>query len=566
MKSERLFKIIGQIDESLIENAEKSTPSKKPAHFFRKVVVIAASLALVVGVSLFAVNNRLQQNGGIQNASIVSQQMANYNGTTAKSPSSQQLKSQYAALYGKINVKSNQNNSSAIQYSTGGVCVFGIDLSPLGISGSASSSGSTTIGNNLYVLVNGKDSAIHLAVVTVDKSVSQPYTIDSKSKLFAYVDLGAVIENLLGSPGQSGILSQASVGSICTINNDLLIEFSYNHSDVTKTQYLVYDVTDPSKPVLAGAFGQIGTAGTYTPISTDFSSGDSYSSGYNVEDDTVTLITHYVVQSPDQNNIYSYVPYSIYNGNNTLVSSDHIYAGAGQSNEYYVVTQWKISNTITQLGSYAFLGKTIINTYILGNEIIVPSVTQKSSVVDTTYGPWQAVPKDLQTAETGTKLREATSVDLTSYSTTLTLYSVQNGALTDTSSVTLSGSLIDGGGGIDLYNGNFRAILLIANDVGGSGGYENVNGVHVDSNDALNAAFEKEGFPIAKPQPDLSKYTGQKNALYIFNGKLLQIGTIPNITSLGIDKVSFDGDAATLTLYNGTITLNLSNPTEPKVK
>lgn len=527
----------------------------KPKSIFHSFGVKLLSLLLIVGVLTGCFNGSKQ---------VKATQITENPKTAVASSNSSKA---YADLFRKINSKSDQNSSSQDDFvNPGGPCIFGIDLSSLGISGYADSTTAAEIGNNMYIIVRDKNSELHLAVVSEDKTNRQPYAIDSKTKLLSHIECGTVLKTYLGVSGTNSYLTYNEMSSIRAIGNDLLIGISNNAPGVVKTIFLVYNIAHPTNPVLIGMFGQIGTAGTYTTTheSNGIANGWTYSSGFRVKDDTVTLITHYTVNNPNQNNVYSYVPYSIHNEKSTLLPIGHIFSGEGQSNQYYVITKWKISSGATLLASYAFLGKTVINPEIFDKQIIVPTTTQSTAVVDKTYGSWQSIPKNLQTAKTTAKMRMVNTVTATSYKTTLTLYSAGNGALTEKSSVTFAGRLNNIG--INLYHGNFRVIADIIGEASASGGYENANGIPVESNNALNDAFTKEGFPVMITPPDLSKYMKYGNALYILNGDFKQVGTIPTITQSAVDNVVFNGNTATLTMYNGKITLDLSDPAAPKVK
>lgn len=435
----------------------------------------------------------------------------------------------YADLFRKINSKSNQSSPSqedSVAFSEPDIMT--IDLSSLGISGFADSTTAAEIGNNIYIIVRDKNSELHLAVVSKDKTNQQHYAIDSKTKLLSYIECEAELKKYLGLSGINSYLTYNKMSSITAIGNDLLIGVSNNAPGIIKTVYLVYNIAHPATPVFLGMFGQIGKAGTYTNNydSDSFTNAWTYSSGFCVKDDTVTMITHYIVNSPTQNDVYSYVPYSITNEKNTLLPIGYIFSGEGPSNQYYVATKWKISNRITLLSSFAFLGRTAINSEIFGNEIIVPSTTQATASVNKTYDFWQNVPKNLQTAKTTAKMRRATTFSTTTYKTTLTLYSAGTGALTEKSSVTIAGQLDDNG--IRLNNGNFEVAANTTVLASAYGGYENAKGVPVESNNALNDAFAAEGFPVLISPPDLSKYMKIGNALYILDENLKLLRTDPN--------------------------------------
>ena len=528
MKSERLFKALGQIDSDLVEEAENDTLRRKPVHLLIKFTPIAA--CFVLAVLVFIVNSQ---------TGLFSQIYNSVNGNNISNPttseSHQNTNNQYDKLYGKIGANNNSGSSSSNISAKGGVMIQQIDLSPLGISGYADTSQSTTFGTNLFVLVSGSDnSGLHLAVVNSDKT-----------KLFAYVDCTDILQKLLKAPDTQSALSSVKIGSVRSFDNHLVLNFFYDNSDVQKTLMVVYDITNPANPVLTGAFGQ---SGAYT--------------SYKVNANVITLFTEYTALQPDKNDLNSYVPYTTDSGTDSFVPIECIYSGAGTADQYSVVSQWNISGALSLMNSYAFLGKNISDAYIFGHEIMVPETTETTTQVDKTYGPWQDVPNDLITAETGTKLRYASTISVIARSTVLLLYSVNNGDLSLTSTATLPGSFLSDEDCINQYNGNFRVILCTSTDAESGGSYENADGKEV----VLNNSFLQEGFTHIPSPPDLSKYVKNGFALYIFDGNLRQIGTIPDITPQWISSISFNGTTANLYTQNTEITLDLSDPSAPKIR
>lgn len=165
------------------------------------------------------------------------------------------------------------------------------------------------------------------------------------------------------------------------------------------------------------------------------------------------------------------------------------------------------------------------------------------------------------TTETGTKLRYADTISSIAASTEFSLYSVNQGTLTAQATVNVPGTVMEDENCVDQYEGNFRIILSCTNNAEDAGSYENAEGKEV----TLNDAFSKEGFTQPSP-PDLSKYVKSSSSLFIFDKDLNEIGSIPDITSLWIDSISFNGNTAVLSTQNGSITLDLSNPAAPVKK
>lgn len=524
MKSERLFRALGQIDPDLIEEAENDPVPRRHVHLPRKLTAVAACL-VIVAASALIVNSRTVL------FSLVYHSENKINGPSA--PESQQsIKNPYDNLYGKISAKNNSGSLSENVGPKAGVMIQQIDLSPLGISGYADTSGSAAVGSNLFVLVSGSNhSSLRLAVVNSDKT-----------KLFANVDCAEALQKLLKAPDPQSALAAVKTGSVRSFDNHLVLNFSYDNSGVQKTLMVVYDIANPANPELTGVFGQ---SGRYT--------------SYKANADVIILITEYTASQPDKNDLSSYVPYTTDSGADSFVPISRIYSGKGTADQYSVISQWNISGAPSLMNSYAFLGKDISDAYIFGEEIMVPETTDTTTQVDKAYGPWQDVPRDLVTAETGTKLRYVNTASVITHNTELSLYSVSNGALSLTSAATAPGAFLSDEDCINQYNGNFRVILCTSTNAESSGSYENADGKEV----VLNNSFLKEGFTHIPSPPDLSKYVKNGFALYIFDGNLRQIGSIPDITSQWIDSVSFNGNAAVLSTQGGNITLDLSDPAAP---
>lgn len=106
---------------------------------------------------------------------------------------------------------------------------------------------------------------------------------------------------------------------------------------------------------------------------------------------------------------------------------------------------------------------------------------------------------------------------------------------------------------IDENNGYFRVVTGSFKDISTLGSFENENGDSIEY-------CSPDGIPTQPAMPNLDT----DNALYVLDRNLKQVGSIANLTSEWVNSVQFNKNICTIKTNDQTISVDLSNPAEPK--
>lgn len=299
---------------------------------------------------------------------------------------------------------------------------------------------------------------------------------------------------------------------------------------------LVYDVSNPAAPKLLQSFAQ---CGSYT--------GSREAGG------ALYLLSSYTPASPKESDPESFVPQVFVNGARSLLPASSIAVREAGGGAYAVAQAVRLSGSTAQIYACAVLGGGDA-VWAGPQSLLLARSAERTVSSTTTYGNWVQVPREKQTAKTGSRLRYQWVATLTTVDQSLSLYALQNSAPVFKASGELPGAFSAEESAVDEQNGRFILVTESFENQEAGGCYVNESGEQVD--------YAGGGIP----EPPAYHGKPADTALYVLDAvSLARVGTLSNITSEWADSVRFAQNRCTLETQNGSCTVDFSNPAAPKL-
>ncbi len=297
---------------------------------------------------------------------------------------------------------------------------------------------------------------------------------------------------------------------------------------------LIYDVTDPAAPKLLQSYAQ---CGSYT--------------GSREEDGALYLTSSYTPASPSGSNPESFVPQVFENGVRSLLPLAAIAVRKAGESAYAVAQAVRLTGSPARIYACAVLGGGDA-VWAGPKNLLLAQSAERTVSSTTTYGNWVQVPREKQTAKTGSRLRYKWVTTLTTADENFSLYTLQNGSPALQATGTLPGAL--DADGVAEQEGRFILVTESSENQESGGCFVNESGAQVD--------YAGGGIP------DPPAYYGKppETSLYVLDAaSLARVGTLLGITSEWADSISFAQNRCTLQTQDGPYTVDFSNPAAPRL-